>query len=315
MKCVVVVIEATFPLACRRSGRSPKAPSSPTRPARPVRHDRASPRSGRGFRGHRRAPARSRHAAGDRARTHETSVGHRTDSAAVTRSCHRPAPAARCTRAARVRRDYDRQPPAGPRCTPQSAGPAPDHGRGAHIAHDLAMAPTPPPKKSSANCAADGWRGGETWRTTPLTVERLAGTRTGGPMFNLRGWLPLWFARIRGGARSTAPTSRGYCRTVVTRRTTVVGLALVLANVLGTASAWGGEYMMRTCDVPGDPNRLVGPWDSESADDAPTTLAVVDTCASPDRAVAARDELACHAKRDFLGVRVAGGLSERLPRR
>ena len=77
-----------------------------------------------------------------------------------------------------------------------------------------------------------------------------------------------------------ARTSRDYGRGAVSRGTAVVGFALVLANVVCPVPAWGGEYVMRTCDVPGDPNRLFGPWESESADGTPTTLAVVDACAS-----------------------------------
>ncbi len=101
-------------------------------------------------------------------------------------------------------------------------------------------------------------------------------------MFNLSSWPRLCLARISGGAISIARPSREHRRAAISRGTAVVGFALVLANVVGPASAWGGEYVMRTCDVPGHPNRLLGPWDSESADDAPTTLAVADACASGD---------------------------------
>jgi hypothetical protein len=78
---------------------------------------------------------------------------------------------------------------------------------------------------------------------------------------------------------STGRTSHDCCQTAARRLSIIVGFALVLANFVGPASARAGEYVMRTCDVPGHPNSSFGPWGSSSADDAPTTLAVVDGCA------------------------------------
>jgi hypothetical protein len=99
-------------------------------------------------------------------------------------------------------------------------------------------------------------------------------------MFNWKSRLIPRLARISGSAMSMARTAQDYRRAAVSRRGAVVCLALVLVTLAGPASARGGEYLMRTCDVPGHANALFGPWASSSADDAPTTLAIVDECAS-----------------------------------
>ena len=55
--------------------------------------------------------------------------------------------------------------------------------------------------------------------------------------------------------------------------------AVLLSSTLGIAHALAGEYVMRTCDVPGHPNALLGPW-QEVISDSPRDVILVDSCAS-----------------------------------
>lgn len=55
--------------------------------------------------------------------------------------------------------------------------------------------------------------------------------------------------------------------------------AVFLSTAVGAAPALAGEYVMRTCDVPGHPNALIGPWD-EVISDSPRDVVLIDSCAS-----------------------------------
>jgi hypothetical protein len=80
-----------------------------------------------------------------------------------------------------------------------------------------------------------------------------------------------------GTRRAVREDEEASCR----RRTSmgvVAILAVLLTGAIGTASARAGTYVMRNCDVPGQANRPMHPW--EPLDNGLHSVTVVDDCAA-----------------------------------